>query len=165
LVLAATDLQPFDFGDPGAAELLLARCRSLATADGVLTEDLELAAMPSGPATMLRLRNKHYFFQLAASPTPANQHPGKDAIAPLEVIAWPREQPSPAHTAFFASDVAEPAYTRNLQADYVGDGEQAPKAGDAYRRTDPTFERVWSYRSNNDERWLLNRRLRVRGSS
>ena len=57
------------------------------------------------------------------------------------------------------------AYTRNLQADYVGNGKQAPNPGDAYRRSDPTFERVWSYRSNNDERWLLNRRLRVRGGN
>lgn len=140
--------------DPATRDLVLARFWRLAVAEGVRVEDVQ-AVEPPLPDTLLVLTNKHYAFQLAWSPLPADAIVARDAVPTREVLAWPLAAVGPAHAAFFHAEDAPRAYTRNLAAGYAGLGERRPPPG-AGQRVGPTSLRRWSsYRSRSDERWIL----------
>ena len=161
------------------AQLLAEAARDFPT--GIATHDLPivmarfaaLAARPGGPfvddlqpidpplpGTLLTLRNKHYAFHLAESPPDPKEIVRRDTLPSYEVMAWPESLIGPAHSAFFRPDNALPAYTRNLAMGYVGFGRERPLPGRSHQRTGPSFEATASYRSYDDERWIVYGSLR-----
>lgn len=160
LLATASPMQPIERPDPTLLPTLLARVQLLAASRGVFADDLEPITEPPPPGVLATFANKHYLFQLAFSP-PANArlHVEDSPLPlPLEVIAWPRDPVGPAHAVFFSSEVADPAFTRNLQAGYVGlPSQHRPLPGCAYRRDDPRTGQTRDYRSADGERWLLRR--------
>jgi hypothetical protein len=135
-------------------DVFLARCQALATARGVHIADLEPLPTPL-PEAWLCLRNKHYLFQVAVSPCPPNAVVDAAALPVFEVTAWPLEASGPGHCAFFYADDAPRAYTRNKSRNYHGTGPQRLRPGHSHRQTGPGFDWPRSYRSRDDERWLL----------
>lgn len=137
--------------------IVLARFRALAARrGGPFVEDLELIEPPL-PDTLLCLRNKHYLFHLAESPPDGKEIVGRDTVPAYEVMAWPESLVGPAHSAFFRADNALPAYTRNLGAGFVGTGKDRPVPSRSHMRQGATPESSLSYRSYDDERWIVYR--------
>jgi hypothetical protein len=140
--------------------VVLARFAALAARPGgPFVEDLE-AIVPPLPGTLLTLRNKHYVFHLAESKPEAREIVGKDTVPCYEVMAWPESLIGPAHSAFFSADNAPAAYTRNLGAGFVGLGAERPEPGRSHMRIGPTFDTTLSYRSYDDERWIVYGKVR-----
>jgi hypothetical protein len=133
--------------------IALARLYLAAERTGEFTADLERVEPPL-PGTLLTLRNKHYAFHLAASPPPAQYPIGRDTIPAYEVLAWPLTRHGPGHAAFFVPDNAPRAYTRNLGASFAG-MDQPPPPGSCHAVPGLGREAQASYRSANDERWIL----------
>ena len=156
LHLAVIAAQPLDLDDPRQRSHVLARTVALAVAGGELTDDL--IELPSTAPRRLLLANKHYLFAVQDSPAPPELVAGSGAITAIEVIAWPAEARSAAHTAFFWPEDAEAASTRNLQAAYAGTGRAPEPAGPHRRRNDASNHHPWAYRGQDDERWLVSRR-------
>ncbi len=150
LLLAARGDAPLD--DPAALDHVLARLHALAAARAVFVADLERQEPP--PDALLLLTNKHYAFQLAVSPVPQNERVGRDTVPALEVVAWPLSRVGPGHCAFFHPENAPRAYTRNLAAGYAGTGRRRPAPGKCHRSA-ASSDHPSSYRSDDDERWLL----------
>jgi hypothetical protein len=140
--------------------VVMARFAALAARPGgPFVDDLERLARPL-PGTLLTLRNKHYVFHLAESPPEAKEIVGRDAVPSYEVMAWPESLLGPAHSAFLQADNAPAAYTRNLGAGFVGLGAERPEPGRSHMRSGPTFDSMRSYRSYDDERWIVYGRVR-----
>lgn len=151
---AASAMQPVDLADPFTREVILARAHALARSRGVLASDLEGAEPASGAGTSAWFANKHYWFRVDATPLDARQPKPADWHLPaLELHGWPRDLASAAHAACYVSEVAEPAFTRNLQAGYL-DLARAPAPGAGMRRNDANNQRPEAYRGADDERWL-----------
>jgi hypothetical protein len=151
----ASLLMPTDLRDPLLPPLLLGRTIAAALRDGVFVEDLEV--VENRNLEGVTLANKHYFVQLrwSASADERVNHPHAGREPALEVLAWPLDPAGPAHAVFFYPEDAEPAYTRNLSAGYVGaDPQHWPKPAQAHRRNDGGNQ-IWHYRGFDDERWLL----------
>lgn len=157
LLATANSMQPLR-QDPLEREVLLARFLRLASARGERVEDLE--RLPdAAPTTWLLLQNRHYLLQLTVSPPdPRADPPSRDSVPALEVLAWPRARGGPARTAFFHPETAEAAYSRNLVMGYQGLGTGRPQPGRSHRRPGGLFDAPFSYRSYDDERWLLSHR-------
>lgn len=154
LLEAASSMQPLDLADPGVGQLILARTHALARSRAVLTSDLELAAPPNGSKNAAWFANKHYWFRLDELPLDGRQPPPVQwHLAALELHGWPRDLTSAAHAVCYVSEVAEPAFTRNLQAGYL-DLDRAPPPGAGMRRNDVNNQRPSSYRGSDDEHWL-----------
>lgn len=154
LLEAASSMQPLDLADPGERQLILARTHALARSRAVLTSDLELADPPNGSKSAAWFANKHYWFRLDELPLDGRQPPPAQwHLAALELLGWPRDLTSAAHAACYLSEVAEPAFTRNLQAGYL-DLDRAPPPGAGMRRNDANNQRPGSYRGSDDEHWL-----------
>ncbi|MBM4061754.1 MAG: hypothetical protein FJ265_11770 [Planctomycetes bacterium] len=152
LLEAARDFP--DAIEPADVDHVVARLFALAARDGAHVADLERHRAPL-PGTLLVLENKHYLFQLAASPVEAQAVPSRGAVPSYQVAAWPVRDFGPGHSAFFVALDAPRAYTRNLTAGYVGTGEQRPRPERLHRRPSSTFEPAKSYRSLDDERWIV----------
>lgn len=148
--------QPLDLDDPIQRRHILARTFALTVAAGELTDDL--TELPPTRPRQLLLANKHYVFAVQDSPPPAELATGPGAIPAIEVVVWPAEVRSPAHTAFFWPETAEAASTRNLQAAYAGSLHAPVPAGPHRRRNDASNHHPWAYRGQDDERWLVSRR-------
>jgi hypothetical protein len=132
---------------------LLARLAARLHADGVFASDLE--PRPEPPKGVVAwFANKHYAFQIAASPPDERATPSRDCEPALEVMAWPLDAGGPAHSAWFVSENAARAYTRNLAADYRGFGANRPMPGAAQRQPGG-IEQATAYRAAKDERWIL----------
>lgn len=159
LLEIAAPMQPLQAADAATLATLLARAQLLASSRGVFAEDLERIDEPPPPGVLATFANKHYLFQLAFSPPPhARQQPTATSLPlPLELMAWPREPNGPAHAAFFCSEIAEPAFSRNLQQDYVG-RDHRPAPGSGYPRDEVRAGQGLAYRDAVDERWLLRRK-------
>ncbi|MCU0864676.1 MAG: hypothetical protein MUC36_12840 [Planctomycetes bacterium] len=139
--------------DAESVPLVMARWLMLAERDGEFHADLE--TIDSGvPGALLTARNKHYMFQLAESPPPAQFHAGPDGMPAYEVVVWPRDGNGPGHAAYFLPSNAPRAYSRNLSADYLG-FERAPAPGSCHSTPNIGRQEQWHYRSVNDERWIL----------
>lgn len=136
-------------------QFVLARFHGLAAAEGVFVSDLERVE-PAPPGTLLCLTNKHYAFQLAATPLPPNQVPGRDSVAAVEVIAWPLTATGPGHSAYFHPEDGPRAYSRNLYASYAGLGGRRPQPGSSHRPLRRQGDELpgW-YRGADDERWIV----------
>lgn len=161
LLKEASAMQPLDLDDPFLQRVLLARVLRGAPPLELFANDLEPFTAPEGDPG-LWFTTKHYLFRVAATPVDSQRPAPADGLPPaLEVLAWPREVPSPAHSAFFCTEIGDPVFTRNLQAGYHGP-ENCPRPGAGHRRPDPLFERQGYYRGLDDERWLLSRRERRR---
>jgi hypothetical protein len=148
-------LMPEDLRDPSFPGMLLGRVVAAALRDGVFVEDLEL--LDKGRLDAVTLANKHYCIQLRWSATADDRanSPHDGRVPALESLAWPLDPAGPAHAAFFFPEDAEPAYTRNLSAGYVGvEPDHWPKPAQAHRRHDGGNQ-IWHYRGFDDERWLL----------
>jgi hypothetical protein len=158
LLEAAVAQQPFAFDDPSTTAVTWARFLRSAAARGIPTGDLELAPPPADRALALIATNRHYVFQLAATPRSPDDGPGTGIQAGLEVLAWPREREGPAHVVLFHAETGESAHTRNLQIGYVGvEGSRRPEPGCAFRRAGAGDVPMMSYRGLDDERWILHR--------
>ncbi|MBX3464112.1 MAG: hypothetical protein KF830_13140 [Planctomycetes bacterium] len=153
LLLAATlDLRgPLD---AWSAELALARFHQLALRDQVHVTDLE-PVEPAPPDTLLALRNKHYAFHLAVSPPDPAAPAVRGGEPAYEAMAWPLEPGGPGHSAFLHADDAPRAYSRNLNAGYLGLAERRPRPGRSHRRATTGLEGRHFYRSLDDERWIV----------
>lgn len=152
LLAAFCSVPPVD--DRAVRELALARFWRLLAAAGVRVEDVQVIE-PALPGTLLSLTSKHYAFQVAWSPVPADAIVARDALPTREVLAWPLAAVGPGHAAFFYAEDAPRAYTRNLTAGYTGLGARRPPPG-AAQRLGPASQTRWSsYRSRSDERWIL----------
>ena len=135
--------------------VVLARFFALAARPGgPFVEDLELLDPPL-PDTLLCLRNKHYVFHFAESPPDPREIVGRDTVPAYEVMAWPDSLIGPAHSAFFRADNGLCAYTRNLGSGFVGVEERRPRPGRSQVRPGTPFESTVSYRSHDDERWIV----------
>ena len=157
LLEAASAMQPVDLADPWTCEVVLARARALARSRGVPTNDLEGASPASSAASTAWFANKHYWFRIDPSPLDSRQpRPAPGHLPALELHAWPRDLTSAAHATCYVSEVAEPAFTRNLQAAYLDTG-RAPPPGAGMRRNDNNNQRADAYRGTDDERWLTRR--------
>lgn len=157
LLQTASAMQPLG-DEPWRFEVLLARLQLLAATRAVFADDLELLDGPAPAGVLATFANKHYLLQLACSPPadPRQRRADSTLPQPLEVVAWPREALGPAHAAFFYSEIAEPAFTRNLQKGYHARGSSRPLPGQSYRQSaDPRAGQVSSYRGLDDEHWLL----------
>ncbi|GAB4143579.1 MAG: hypothetical protein Fur0037_11230 [Planctomycetota bacterium] len=141
--------------DRAALETALARVQRLAAARGVFADDLELQDRADGGFLAL-FANKHYLFGIAKSPPADQRAPVGNLPPPIEVLAWPRESTGPAHAVFFDSQIADAAFTRNLEAGYRG-AERMPSPGAGHRPSDPRAGFGFDYRGTDDERWLLRR--------
>lgn len=151
---AASAMQPLDLADPFALEIVLARTHALARARGVATADLAPTSPSGAEAASAWFANKHYWFRLDATPVdPRQQRPAPWHLPALELHAWPRDITSAAHAACYVSELAESAFTRNLQAGYL-DVNRAPQPGAGMRRNDANNQRPDAYRGTDDERWL-----------
>lgn len=151
---SASAMQPVDLADPFTREVILARAHALARARGVLTSDLEGAEPGSSAGATAWFANRHYWFRVDATPVDARQPaPAAWHLPALELHGWPRDLTSAAHAACYVSEVAEPAFTRNLQAGYL-DLDRAPAPGSGMRRNDNNNQRANAYRGADDERWL-----------
>ena len=139
---------------PGDLPNVQARFHALAARDDVPIGDLEVLE-PALSGTLLTLQNKHYLFYLAASVPDADAVVSRDAVPAFEVMAWPIRSIGPGHSAFFQSDSAPRAYTRNLTVSYVGTAAARPFASNAHRRASSMFEISHSYRDQRDERWIV----------
>jgi hypothetical protein len=146
---------------PGDVEHVLGRLFALAASRGIFAADLEQVDLP-GPGVVLCLTNKHYAFQLAASPPDPSARVGRDAVPALEVLAWPRDGLGPGHAVFFHAQNAPRAYTRNLGNAIQGTGpwraqsrEGRPAPGSAQQRQGGLFDGRGSYRSSSEDRWIL----------
>jgi hypothetical protein len=162
LLATASPAQALVAGDRALLATLLARVRLLAATRGVFADDLELLDEDPPAGVLGTFANKHYLFQLAFSPPPDPRLLQQDSPLPLplEVVAWPREGVGPAHAVFFSSEIADAAFTRNLQAGYLGlRSKHRPQPGKSYRRDDPRAGQTRDYRGGDDERWLLRREL------
>lgn len=137
--------------DEGDRRVLLARFLMRAACRGAYVADIErLEPAPAG--IVLALRNRHYAFQVTASPPAANERSGPRAVDAYEVTAWPLRRGGPAHCAFFYPENAARAYTRNLRASYAGfDGRPAP--GSSHRRQDADRNPT-NYSSFDGELWI-----------
>jgi hypothetical protein len=150
IIRAAAQL---DLGPAGATALLPAlhaRLAHLEHPPGTYPEAV------AGEPGALRFASKHYCFQVAPTPLPEYQSAeSQPATQAFEVHAWPMSAIGPGHAAFFCATDAEPAFTRNLDAGYVG-FEQPPIPGRTRTRGDPPVEpdQDW-YRGRDDERWIL----------
>lgn len=153
LLLEATTGQPGTIG-PDELPNVLARFFALAERDEVLVGDLEVREAPLS-GTLLTLENKHYLFYLAASVPDADAVVSRDATPAFEAMAWPITGLGPGHSAFFQSDSAPRAYTRNLTVGYLGTKKNRPYTSNAHRRASSMFEISRSYRDQRDERWIV----------
>jgi hypothetical protein len=153
LLLLAAGNMPFPpLDDP---EHVWGRFFAFAAADGAFVAVVERVLPPPTGAT-LAFTNKHYAFQLAASPPDPTSIVGRDTIPALEVLAWPLTNTGPAHSAYLYAENAPRAYTRNLHGSLVGMSTHRPAPGDGQRRAAANlFDSGESYRSVTDERWLL----------
>jgi hypothetical protein len=153
LLLRAASGMPFPpLDDP---DHVLARFYALALADGAFVADVERVE-PTPPDVLLAFTNKHYAFQLAASPPDPLSIVGRNTVPALEVLAWPLASGGPAHSAYLCAENAPRAYSRNLGGRLVGLADHRPMPGVGQRRATPNpFDTVVSYRSDTDERWLL----------
>lgn len=153
LLLRAAGGMPFPPLDD--VEHVLGRFYALAGADGAFVTDLERIDPPPRDV-LLAFTNKHYAFQLAASPPDPVAIVGRDTVPALEVLAWPLSGAGPGHSAFLHAENAPRAYTRNLAGRLVGLEARRPAPGSGQRRTSGNaFDGGESYRSVSDERWLL----------
>jgi hypothetical protein len=161
LLQTATPMQPLAGADDATLATLLARTQLLASSRGLFAEDLERIDESPPPGALATFANKHYLFQLAFSPptNPRQLSSSSSLPLPLELMAWPREPNGPAHAAFFCSEVAEPAFSRNLQQGYVG-LDRRPAPGSGYPRDEARAGQDCAYRDAVDERWLLRVRQR-----
>ena len=132
---------------------VFAQFQRLSTRDHVYIADLEIVD-PPWQGTLLALRNKHYLFQLAETPPDPDDLGTLGTMPCYEVMAWPRREVGPAHSVFFHSDSALPAYTRNLAQGYEGELGKRPRPGCASRRQ-ALFEWTKSYYGQDDERWIV----------
>lgn len=152
LLQAASNMPLPPLDDP---EHVCSRFWALALADGVFVSDLERID-PAPPDVLLAFTNKHYAFQLAASPPDPLAIVGKDTVPALEVLAWPLSITGPAHSAYLHAENAPRAYTRNLNGSLVGLTDRRPLPGVGQRRAAANpFDTGESYRSVTDERWIL----------
>lgn len=150
LAQAMLDLRgPFVAADRG---LLLARFHAYAARDGAFVADLE--EHEPLPGTLLTLVGKHYVYHVAESP-PEVPSPQADLEPGYEVAAWPLAPYGPAHVVYFHPDDGLRAYTRNLAAGYHGLGDQRVLPGRSHVRGTGLRLADRSYRSRDDERWLL----------
>lgn len=163
LLRAAVAQQPLHLDQAHDRDTLHARALRAAVAAGVMVDDLELLPADAAAPARVCWASKHYLFQLAATPVTGRETGIAGALWPaLEVIAWPREKPGPAHSVFCRSELAEPAFSRNLQRDYRSlDELTRPLPGAARRRTDAMLDNPWAYRGEDDERWILQARARA----
>ncbi len=152
-LLAASSQQPWP-PDAAAREHVLARLLALAASSEVFVGDLELVE-PQPAEGLLWLTNKHYAFQLSASPIDVRATAGRGTVPALEVIAWPLADAGPAHSCYYYPENASRAYTRNLTANYVGWQEARPAPGAGQRRSQAMLDGQVAYRSEGDERWVL----------
>src|SRR5436190_3151790 len=115
--------------DAASLETLFARFLALAESRSLFVADLERHDPPED--ALLLMTNKHYAFQLAASPPaePERGRIGRDTVPALEVVAWPLSRVGAAHCAFFHPGNAPRAYSRNLAAGYAGTGNRRPAPG------------------------------------
>jgi hypothetical protein len=158
LLQTAAPMQPLEGADAATLSTLLARAKSLASTRSVYGDDLERVEENPPPGVLVTFANKHYLFQLAFSPPANARQPSTPTLPlPLELMAWPREPNGPAHAAFFCSEIAEPAFSRNLQQGYVG-LDRRPLPGNSYPRDEARAGQVRAYRDAVDERWLLRRK-------
>lgn len=152
LLLQATKGQIGAIG-PDEVQNVLARFFALAEREQVLVGDLEVHDSPLS-GTLLSLQNKHYLFYLAASVPDADAIVSRDSTPSFETMAWPIAGLGPGHSAFFQSDSAPRAYTRNLTVGYQGTADRRPYPSNAQRRTSSLFDVSHSYRDQRDERWI-----------
>lgn len=151
---AASAMQPVDLADPFTREVVLARAHALARSRGVLASDLDGAEPAGGAGAAAWFANKHYWFRVDPTPLDGRQpSPATWHLPALELHGWPRDLTSAAHATCYVSEVAEPAFTRNLQAGYL-DRDRAPAPGAGMRRNDNNNQRPEAYRGADDERWL-----------
>jgi len=163
LQLTAGSMQPLEPMAPFDRTALVARWLRAIAAEGLPWRDLQLIEPPLA-GTVLSAHDQHYLFQLAR--TPSDLRPGTtlvSSIAPLETLAWPRTVAGPAHSVFYYTEMGDAAFTRNLQAGYVGTDADRPLAGAGQRSKDPTSDAPGAYRTavlkaivrQDDERWLV----------
>lgn len=151
LQAAVLPMPPTDAGD---LEHVFSRFLALARADGMVIGDLERFEPTPADALMV-LTNKHYAFQLAVSPPEAKEIAGRDTVPALEVVAWPLRANGPAHSVYFHPENAPAAYTRNLGNHTIDLGDKRPRPGACHRRQTGLFDSPASYRSVNDDRWIV----------
>lgn len=136
-------------------QCLLARFFQVAACRGVRVQEVE-RVLPSPDGVLLCLTNKHYAFQVSESPIEATARASKDAVASLEVTAWPLSRVGPGHCVFFYPQDACRTYSRNLRRGYAGlDEEDRPAPGAAHRRPGLGSVRRSDYPGNDSERWLI----------
>lgn len=133
---------------------VFARFLASAIAEGLVVGDLERHE-PDTEGVLLLLTNKHYALQLAVSPPEATEVVGRDTVPALEVVAWPLRANGPAHSVYFHPENAPAAYTRNLSNSTVELGNKRPQPGACHRRRTGLFDSPSSYRSANDDRWIV----------
>lgn len=130
---------------PAIADRLRARCSEIGQPDSDLPE-LEPDAGPTAT-----FGNRHYLFRIVRRPPPPGAEPEAAEEQPLEVYAWPRTTLPPGKTVFYFPVEGRAAFTRNLSAGYAG-LSRAPPPGAGVPRDEPDED---SYRSRDDERWIL----------
>lgn len=130
-----------------------ARFQAILARDRTFAADL-VAVVPTQPGTLLTYRSQHYAFHLAASPLPPTAMASAGSLPNLAVMAWPIHADGPVHSVFFHPTDALRAYTRNLTAGYAG-FDRPPRPGSGHRRSSGLTESTRSYRSEDDERWLV----------
>ena len=154
LSAAVVEFEPLDLVSPADRDVLLqslrARCSSLGHPASDLPESIPDASWPT-------FGNRHYLFRVVRAPVPVPRPRDWDPEArrPLEVYAWPRSLLPPGRSAFYFPAAGRPAYSRNLAAEYRGvDRAPPPGAGQPASAEDLRSDQL-SYRSRDDERWLL----------
>lgn len=166
LLHEAAAMQPLDLADPSQQATLLARTLRACVHGGVFAADLQYEQVPADAGAVLWLRNKHYLFQLGPTPADPKRPSLAGTIAPLEVLAWPGDESCPGHATFYAAEGSDSAFTRNLQADYVGREPPAwsnnrpvpsrrPQPAAGQRRDQGLELEYGAWRGLDDERWLL----------
>jgi hypothetical protein len=141
------------WNEPPDAEVVFARLLRLALRDGVDLGSLQCVVPPAD--TFLAMADEHYLYHAAASPADARELVADGRAPAREVAAWPRDERSAGHTVFFVPDDGLAAFTRNLNTGYHGTGNHRLRPGRAQRRPGGVLEVTRSYRSYDDERWIV----------
>ena len=139
--------------DPARRDAWLATLRA-----GCEHRDQPLGDLPDfergAPEANPTLGNRHYLFRVLARPTANDSAAPNDGAQVLEVFAWPRNLLPPGRSVFCLGEDGHRAFTRNLIASFAG-LDAPPPPGAALPRTDEVDPETGSYRSADDERWLL----------
>ena len=152
ILATASAMQPIDLQDPFTRAVLQARVVKACDAWGLPASNFLQGDQPIEPFDWpsLVFRGRHYCFQVTV--TPADRSAGA-AVPPVEVYAWPNNPVGPGHTVFFFPETGEPAFSRNLVANYAA-FTRAPRPGAGRHRPLNRESRPEAYRGYDEERWL-----------